>query len=195
MTPCHSTRYSPGRTARHPVSRVRGACGSGGEGTGTSTPVWSLGAKRGASYAAVASTPPSGCSSPVGTPLAMRSKGPRVVRVQQQAEPSGSGSRAPMPSANVSGYSSVKHQARIDDKEVEAASAILGLSPLSSAFSTSSTCSPRRDMVGHGSVPRAHFCARLLRPSPGLSWQDMPSKAPFRHSAIDTPLTVWEWTR
>jgi hypothetical protein len=145
-----------------------------------------------ATYASVASTPASGCSSPRGALLPMRLKGlPRIAKIQRKVVHNGS--LAPFPSASTSGYSSVKHQSRVQDKYAS-----------SSAY-TSLPSSPRHNAAGssssHGSIPRACFSAHLLA-SPAVSplqWTSTtPVGGPSSRTAIHTsssPLTLWEWSR
>lgn len=196
-----SSSSGPRKSIADPITRFQDkmtvtACSSG-----FNTPSKSSGSEgisnrrsENATYASVASTPASGCSSPRGALLPMRLKGlPRIAKIQREVVHS-SGSHAPLSSANTSGYSSVKHQARLHDKQNPApvASTSLPSSPLHNAAGSSSS---------HGSIPRACFSAHLLAsPSTSpLQWTAANTPAgPFSRTAIHTsnsPLTLWEWSR
>ena len=194
----------------NPLTRLQ-ATDAKGYSSSASTPSCRVkGAKLVASYASVASTPASGSSTPGGSFIAMRSKGPRIVKVQPPRNSQG-GSRAPFSSANVSGYSSVKHQARNDDKDRELEASSSNSTNYLSATSpgSSNAVSPQREsagLSGHYTVPRAHFSAHLFRsiwgaPQPPWTYNEEPSassQVSFRNTPphpIGTPMTVWEWSR
>ncbi|UZJ51817.1 hypothetical protein CBS101457_001137 [Exobasidium rhododendri] len=159
-------------------------------------------------YAKVASTPVSGTSSPNGSVISMRSREPRIARVTQTRE--GTGSRAPLSSANISGYSSVKHQSQSSEKDKE-----LERAELSNVLDSTSITPSRlghvshlresESLSGHRTAPRARFSAHLFRSvwgKPAPHWcvtnAESPSQSPYRTTPslpVATPMTVWEWSR
>lgn len=199
-----------------PNNRLQGKRNaSTAQSSGMTTPMtWSQGARTSSSssstpsYATIASTPTVGCLSPRG--LVFRSKAlPRIAKLQQDSQLYGR-IRAPYPSTNVSGYSSVKHQSRTDDKRAEVMSSSSGSleTTMSSSSITSPTSdlslssSPRRHLLGHSSAPRACFSAQLYHSSPSslaLHWTaraDSPNL--FTRNMLHTssiPITTWAWTR
>jgi hypothetical protein len=190
-----SNSSGPRKSFADPVARLQGMKSSTENSSGASTPNQSSGNEKGiaiTSYASVASTPASGCSSPRGMLLSMQKKGlPRIAKIQRELDIQ-PGNRAPFPSASTSGYSSVKHQARVQDKEDY---------PISNT-SESLPSSPRQHLAtssSHGSIPRACFSAHLLvSPSTSpLRWKDSKAGSSSRTalSSSSSPLTLWEWSR
>lgn len=187
--------------------------------TGTSTPSWPPW-KTGASFAAVASTPPSESASHRGSFSASgRGNGPRILRPVPISLTS-TGRTAPQPSVNASGYASVQHRSPTDEKEAElkqqeiaagiedADSAYAALGDMTRSTSSSSSCSTKGcasakvAISSHQSVPRAHFSARLLRAMPTAgpkNWQggDAWGRNSQRQATFSgqESIVVWEWCR
>lgn len=160
--------------------------------SGASTPLI-----RSATYASIASTPSSGASSPIGG-SSISSKGPRIAKLSRRP----THSRAPFPSANVSGYSSVLHKPKVNEKLAELCDEADEGDKIDP--DVSSSCS-RMEVAGCNSsvqsCPRAFFSAQLYSAESevksGLQWVDENGTLPLRLCALNStiPLTIWQWSR
>lgn len=174
----------------------------------SNTPVWKL--DRSASYAAIASTPPSIPQSRRGS---SSNSGTRILRPVLFGTPKES--VAPLPSVNASGYTSVQHQSLADGKEEEMKAEkeeymsgdVSILSEEDSFDSGSMTRSSSSKgyaskvaISSHHSVPRCHFSARLVRiGSQSKEWQggDRYGRNAMRQTVLPTrtSVAIWEWCR
>lgn len=180
----------------------------------SNTPAWKL--NRSASYAAIASTPPSKPQSRRGS-SSIGSSGTRILRPILFGTPKESA--APLPSVNASGYTSVQHQSLADNKEEEMkaekdSESMIGDVSMSSEEDSFDSGSMTRSssskgytskvaISSHHSVPRCHFSARLVRigsqSRSAKEWQggDCYGRNAVRQAVLplQTSVTIWEWCR
>ncbi|PWN35267.1 uncharacterized protein FA14DRAFT_160491 [Meira miltonrushii] len=201
LTTLDSTRASTPSTGS--------VCSSGTCTPSTSnTPAWKL--DRSASYAAIASTPPSNPQSRRGS---SSSSGTRILRPVLFGTPKES--VAPLPSVNASGYTSVQHQSLADGKEEEMKAekeeymtGDVSMSSEEDSFdsgsmtrsSSSKGYASKVAISSHHSVPRCHFSARLVRiGSQAKEWQggDSYGRNAVRQAVLPakTSVAIWEWCR
>ncbi|MCO5613848.1 hypothetical protein L7F22_068126 [Adiantum nelumboides] len=203
---------STNNSTRASTPSTGSVCSSGTCTPSTSnTPAWKL--DRSASYAAIASTPPSNSHSRRGS---SSSSGTRILRPVHFGTPKES--LAPLPSVNASGYASVQHQSLADSKEEEMkaekeehmtgdVSMLSEDDSFDSESMTRSTSSKgyasKVAISSHHSVPRCHFSARLVRigsqPRSTKEWQggDSYGRNAVRQADLpaQTSVALWEWCR